>query len=36
MADARVDAHFTIRGAHPDNPRVLHKVGGAYDTAGDE
>ena len=21
---------------HPDNPRILYEVGGAYDTAGDE
>jgi tetratricopeptide (TPR) repeat protein len=31
-----IDALLPILAAHPDEPRVLYEVGGAYDTAGEE
>jgi tetratricopeptide (TPR) repeat protein len=31
-----IDALLPIHNEHPENPRVLYEVGGAYDTAGDE
>jgi tetratricopeptide (TPR) repeat protein len=31
-----IAALLPIYAAHPENPRVLYEVGGAYDTAGDE
>ena len=31
-----IDALLPILEQHPDNPRVLYEVGGAYDTAGEE
>ncbi len=31
-----IEALLPIHAAHPDDPRVLYELGGAYDTAGDE
>jgi tetratricopeptide (TPR) repeat protein len=31
-----IDALLPIHDEHPENPRVLYELGGAYDTAGDE
>ena len=31
-----IDALLPIYGEHPENPRVLYELGGAYDTAGEE
>jgi tetratricopeptide (TPR) repeat protein len=31
-----IDALLPLYDAHPENPRVLYELGGAYDTAGDE
>ncbi|PZE65132.1 tetratricopeptide repeat protein [Curtobacterium sp. MCBD17_021] len=31
-----IDALLPIYNEHPENPRVLYELGGAYDTAGDE
>jgi tetratricopeptide (TPR) repeat protein len=31
-----IDALLPLHDAHPENPRVLYELGGAYDTAGDE
>lgn len=30
-----IDALKPVEKAHPNSPRVLHEVGGAYDTAGE-
>ncbi len=31
-----IDALLPLHAAHPEHPRVLYELGGAYDTAGDE